>query len=677
MVFNMRKALVCMLTIVIAPSGAIAHETDQYTVPESRVFADLGPYYTQVYYNKITSAVAKVNARIEAARRRGASNAEMRRLQSPATIATAVLFEVTPVAVMVEMEELSLHAAAMQERYPGLIVAYRPWSWIYDNWALVLDITKLMRQKRISTVMVNGTYLGTDKFAHFIHVGYLYYCNYRNGIAHGLTEEEASQRAAGLGVGVTSFLSEDGLLGMFLTGIRSNADLTANYAGMLFFRNLTEEVRLHGKMRGPMLVRHGDLWKLSDRVGPHTDFFVLFVSDHWDEALNPCVFDILTDALIRTSVKARCPRLLYWYRDVNGEPRTRRQFLDIQEKLATYFGEPYDRAGSIDKMVSIANCCFPEDDAADVPPDLALFRAAEAGDIDGMQRAIDAGARINARREADAGPRGTAGATPLHAAAARGQVDAIAFLLDRGAAPNARTERGVSPLHKAVSWSQAAERLIDGGADIDATDELGRTPLHWAIRAAADDTFDLLVDRGASLEIADVDGDRPLHCAARRGDVTAVRALLQHDAEVDAVAMYGIRPLHLAARRGEERIVELLLDQGAAVDARDDFGCTALHDAAAYDRREVAVVLVERGANADAKDEHGTTPLHRAARAGHVAVAAVLLDSGADARLANAFGHTPQDEARFGRNPRLLKMLEQAHQREEDKAAAVAFRHSD
>ena len=95
---------------------------------------------------------------------------------------------------------------------------------------------------------------------------------------------------------------------MLTTGIRSNADLAANYAGFKFYRNLTEEVRIGDRVMPPMLVRQGPYWRLNDQVQPDSDFFTAFITPHWNEALNPNVYAIVTDARVRARAAQSLPR---------------------------------------------------------------------------------------------------------------------------------------------------------------------------------------------------------------------------------------------------------------------------------------------------------------------------------------------------------------------------------
>ena len=240
-------------------------------------------------------------------------------------------------------ETLDSGLAGMHARYPGLITAYRPEQSIYDDPLLVLDITKWVRtvlSRR--TVNVDGKLFGTDKIIHFLHLGRIYHSSYLGARTQGLGEAEAMSQAVQLSTGNNPFLSENWLLGMLSTGIRSNGDLAANYAGLKFYRNLTEEVRIGNGCMPPMLVRQGPYWRLNGQVRPDSDFFTAFITPHWNEALNPNVYAIVTDAQSARNATQSLPRVLDWYRDERGRPLNRQQFAEIEQELSTFYGESTD-----------------------------------------------------------------------------------------------------------------------------------------------------------------------------------------------------------------------------------------------------------------------------------------------------------------------------------------------
>jgi hypothetical protein len=88
------------------------------------------------------------------------------------------------------------------------------------------------------------------------------------------------------------------------------------------------------------------------------------------------------------------------------------------------------------------------------PPDIpvgssaALHRAAEKGDLKGLQASLDQQVDINSRDEA--------GRTALLLATLHGQTKAVNMLLAHGADPNIADANGITPLHAAMAGGQSA-----------------------------------------------------------------------------------------------------------------------------------------------------------------------------------------------------------------------------
>lgn len=78
-----------------------------------------------------------------------------------------------------------------------------------------------------STIKLNGQLIGTDKLGHFVDQGYEYYTHYRVR-NYDIYETLRSNRAS------------ESINGKNSTGVKSSADLMANYKGILFYHNLTE-----------------------------------------------------------------------------------------------------------------------------------------------------------------------------------------------------------------------------------------------------------------------------------------------------------------------------------------------------------------------------------------------------------------------------------------------------
>ena len=572
--------------LALQPCAAVAHETDQYTLPVGREFADLGPHFSRVVHDAIVNAVSGTNAAIKRSLRDNLPAAETSRLQSPDMIAEAVYTRLFMAFPTNEFLDSSLATERMRARYPGLITVYRPELSIYDDPVLMLDLTKIVRATtRACTVKVDGKLLGTDKIIHFINLGRIYHSSYLSARKQGLGETEAVAQAVQLSTGNNLFLSEGTMLGMFTTGIWSNGDLAANYAGFKFYRNLTEEVRIGYRVMPPMLVKQGPYWRLNDQVQPDSDFFTAFITPHWNEAFNPNVYASVTDTNVRRVLRTRCLDALDWYRDEHGRSLTRREFAEIERELSTLYGEDYGYKSDGPNTVSIATTCF------------APGRPADSSEVSAKADAVD-----------------------LHLQ--------NAFGLQSGWGQDTRVQGS------SVDRSQGP-----------AVDRLGRTQLWWAAKDGRLEDVQRLLAEGADPNTADVDGEGPLHAAARWGQVAVVQALLSHGADAGAKALYGATPLQLSILQAQVDAAQALLKHGADANARDLFGKSPLHDAALRGNRELVALLLDYGADAGAADDSGTTPLHLAARGGNKATMQVLLAHSADPRARNLAGATAYDEA--------------------------------
>jgi hypothetical protein len=536
--------------LALNPNAAWSHETDQYTLPLGRQFADLGPHLTSIVHAAIVKAVEEANAEIERSLRPHPPVRDTRPtdatpgLQSADYIAGKVWLQLLAAFPTNELLDNGLAAERTRAQYPGLITAYRAELSIYDDPLLTLDITKLVRVFfRAATINADGQLFGTDKVVHFIHLGRIYHSRYQSARDRGIGESAAIAQILA-STSSDPLVSENWLLGMFTTGISSNADLAADYAGFKFYRNLTEAVRIGKRTMPPMLMRSGPYWRLNPQVNPSSDFFTAFITPHWNEALNPNVYAAISRARIKALLKQRCADLLDWYRDEHGRALTQKQFAAIEVQLSTWFGEDYGYQNDGGSRVSIATTCFQSGVRSSIGG-----TTSEAG---GDARSKDPSLQLSADQF---------GRTALWWAAKDGRLEDVERLLAAGADPAAPDIDGESPLHAAARWGRAdvVELLLSHQADPNLPGLYGMTPLQIAVLEGQAEAVVALLRHGADPNARDSFGKSPLHEAALRNSPELATLLLQYGGDPAAMDASGRTPLDLA--KGAERLVKVLSQQ--------------------------------------------------------------------------------------------------------------------
>jgi hypothetical protein len=533
--------------VALQPTAALAHETDQYTLPLGREFADVRIPLSSMVRGAIVEAVNKTNTAIDYSLHDNRPTERTARLQSDDWISGEVWTQLFAAFPTNEGLDKMLATDAMHARYPGLVTVYMPEHAIYDDALMMLDVTKLIRTLfRGGTVKVDGTLFGTDKIIHFLHLGRIYHSNYLGARERGLAEDQAVADAVQLSAGLNPFLSENALLGMVVTGIRSNGDLAANYAGFKFYRNLTEEVRIGDRIMPPMLIREGLYWRVGEQVRAESDFFSAFITPHFNEALNPNSYAVLVDARVRSLLADRCRDVVNWYRDERGQPRDREQFERIHRALSTFYGEDYGYRDDGANTVSIATTCFPPSPSASVPAP-AVSAAGPGNVAQESARAIPVSAAVARAAGVD-----RLGRTELWWAARQGRHADVERLLARGEDPNAADLDGETPLHAAARGGHGAvvEALLAQRADASAADVYRVTPLHVAVEYAQSGVTGVLLSRGADANARNLFGASPLHYAALQGNRDIAALLLDHGADPAAVDDSARTPLQRAKRAG-------------------------------------------------------------------------------------------------------------------------------
>jgi hypothetical protein len=350
-------AAACLL---VAPASG--HETDQFTMPLNTPMADLGDWLDTVHYRAVDRAVRKLNEEVEAALKiedpahREAVLAWVRR---PENAVAKVHQSFSDAFTEIMDVEFALRGEWAKRAYPDMLTVHQPDRWIYSRTHFWIDPRQIVLSFRSSTIKAYGVYFGTDKLSHFHHMGTIYYDEYRKRREAGMSDDEATAyvvRAYANG----NVIGENALLGFIATGVYSNADLAANFAGLKFNINVTEPVFIKGRLREPMIVRKGEFFRVNKHVRPESGWFGAFISDHWNEALNPSWYNWEIRSSVRSALASRSKVIEEFYTKVDGRPADPRYYTDLAVELSLMDGQDYGHCRKWDKLMTIAHVCWPD-----------------------------------------------------------------------------------------------------------------------------------------------------------------------------------------------------------------------------------------------------------------------------------------------------------------------------
>ncbi len=354
------SCIAAVLAAAFSGFRANANETDQFLLPSDKPFTDIGRYVSIAHYNALVTVTKSLNEEIRQAQE--VANAQSRRdrlqaLHDPQRLADMIRGEFGPGFFETIGMESSLDSKLARAAFPGdCYIAFQRSDWIYNFAHFPLDPRNIPLLVVSSTVRVYGHYLGTDKFGHFHDLGHYYFSDYTSDRRSGKSEEEAMRNI--IETYSRGVISENGLIGAIGTGVCSNADLVANFMGFKFYRNLTEPVMLQGREHPPILVLVGEYWQLNTHVRPESDFMAPFFSDHWNEALNPCVYEWGLRASIARTLHARADEILAFYCGVDHRPREAGYFEALAKELSSYYGEDYGYVADSAPVLTIGTGCF-------------------------------------------------------------------------------------------------------------------------------------------------------------------------------------------------------------------------------------------------------------------------------------------------------------------------------
>ena len=349
--------LICLfLSFLLLANSTIflAFETDQYNLPPVPL-ADIGDEVSEYAFSTLRDVVAKINAEVEIRRacingsqiekklcgRVGEDQKRLESLLSNDAVALGLYkalgdgsFPFTKVGKWLNSHKFNGQPSRYKTGYSKSIFVLLPTNYLTIS----------------PTIKMYGSQFGVDKIEHLFQQGYTYFKIYEDAIAKGMTPEDAIKKAVKWGK-----TSERTFFGSLVSGVFSNADLEANYAGMRFYQGLFKEIKM-GEVTQPAVLTHKNgLWEFTTMYDVRQWFLKPFISDHLNEALNPSIFSFNLRFSIRRIVKNRaCSQ---W---AKAFPAMTRSSLEATtNSLKLWNGEDYGFTASR-KFITISNTCYPK-----------------------------------------------------------------------------------------------------------------------------------------------------------------------------------------------------------------------------------------------------------------------------------------------------------------------------
>lgn len=355
---NLPRLICPVLCLVLLLNTAVpAFETDQYNLPPVPL-ADIGEEVSDHVERQLFAALAKINAEITSRAKClenkavGCLSAEIERSKlAQLRSEDAVASEFYNLLGKGSIFRSGFGRWMETHKFRGQPDRYKT-SYAETIFALKPSVYATLSP----TIRVYGSELGIDKLDHFFQQGHDYHERITRETAKGKSYAESVTAAIKWGQ-----RTERTYFGLLASGVYSNADLYANYAGMKFYENLTRPIQIGGKTIPPMVQLNEGMWQINTSAVARRPIKP-FMTDHMNEALNPSAFRFTLVRSVRREVKKHgCPDWLAAYPEM-----TKAALADRQRSLQKWTGEDYGYTKK-DRIVSLADLCFPEARTPAVP----------------------------------------------------------------------------------------------------------------------------------------------------------------------------------------------------------------------------------------------------------------------------------------------------------------------
>lgn len=343
----MKKAFVVIYlaaSLLLLPPQARPFETDQFNLPKQPL-ADVGVEVSEYVAKVLAVTVDELNSkivnlekcresRVDGCPKPGDINEKLSELRNPEALAKAFYEKIagghlmtTKFGKWMNSHGFRSEPARYKADYSESIYVLNPF-----NYATLSP-----------TVRLYGHEFGIDKLEHLFQQGYQYYRIYNEAIKRGSTTEEATQKAIKWGQ-----KTERTYYGLLTSGVYSNADLFANFAGFRFYQGISSGAGTDGVIHKPLVVLSKGLFVFDGRA----DLLKPFVADHMNEALNPSSYRITLVRSVRRSVGESCNDWKKSFPSLTAE-----EIVTKVRELNVWNGEDYGfstRGGTIE----LAKICY-------------------------------------------------------------------------------------------------------------------------------------------------------------------------------------------------------------------------------------------------------------------------------------------------------------------------------
>ncbi len=343
---------ILLLITLISPSAAFAFETDQFNLPDVPL-ADIGAEVHEYVFENVSQALEKLNREIAERQKclenKAAKNcdseaenrARLNYLRSENAVARAVfnrlgagIVPFTASGSWMESHDFKAQPARYKTNQKESIYATFP-----SNYFTISE-----------TVNLFGNSFGTDKIAHIYQQGYTYLRIYQRALDKGLSKDAATKKACDWGR-----RSERTFYGNLVSGVYSNADLAANFAGLKFYQNLTGETKIGAETKSPLVVLVGGVWRFNERVDLKENLLKPFITSHLNEAVNSSIYTKVFGlrSSVRSHVKLRA--CADWKKIFPQFSKT--DFEKMSDETKLWNGEDYGFTENRN-FITIADACF-------------------------------------------------------------------------------------------------------------------------------------------------------------------------------------------------------------------------------------------------------------------------------------------------------------------------------